>query len=317
MYLKNHLIRYVIFLSELPGVIATCLKENKTKILNHYKQTKIKYQALGTPSIITNPSSKIQVSLTTSYADYPLAILAVKSLFLLSQKKLSVMIVDDGTLRKKDISNIKKHLIKARVVKDKLIEKRVKKKFGEKSEIFKNINLPYIRKKVVPWLFSNKEKVLFLDSDILFFQRPREVIEWMEDKFDSFYIQDFQDSYFLSNIECLNYFKVRPAPKVNSGLLGIRKSEMDMQLLERLIKLHRSLSVYRPLQFQVFFAILFSLNKRSKVLKLPKSYLVSLEGSYKTSKLIARHYVRPVRHKIYKDISYLLGNINKRTVNNK
>lgn len=268
---------------------------------------------LFSKEITTAPNSNVDVCIVTSHSDYPNALLAVKSLFYYLNFSLSVVVIDDGSLEKKDLKQIQHHLKGAKIITDSLFKTTAARFFNKNSEIFKNINLPYIRKKIAPKLFSTKDRILFLDSDVLFFKKPYEIIQWIKGEYDCFYIQDFQDAYFLSNIESIHLFKKRLWPKVNSGLLGIKRNMLNMRLLEKIIPLRISLSCYRPLQYQVFFALIFSMSSsKTTIVTLPKAYLISDNSQdYKPTKLIAGHYIRLVRRQLISDSEYVLKKIKK------
>lgn len=298
-------------LTKILSLAQTTYYHGKNTFLQKMNRLQLMNKILSSQVISTAPNSNVETCIVTSHTDYPNALLAIKSLFYFLDFSLSVMVIDDGSLEKNDIKQIQHHVKGVKIIDDLLVKKTAKHIFNSNSEIYRNINIPYIRKKIAPYLFSTKDKIMYLDSDVLFFKKPTEIIKWIRGEYDCFYIQDFQDAYFLSNIEAMHLFKKKLWPKVNSGLLGIRRSALNMKLLEKLIPLQVSLSCYRPLQYQVYFALLFSMqSKNNSIRSLPKSYLVSANAKdYQPDKLIAGHYIRLVREKIFTDAIYVVNKI--------
>ncbi len=78
------------------------------------------------------------------------------------------------------------------------------------------------KKFIIPFLMG-KNKILVLDSDTLFVNKPKEIIRWTKTKTDySFYIEDSDNYVLLSKSEARSILKNRPKlDKLNSGLIAI------------------------------------------------------------------------------------------------
>ena len=64
--------------------------------------------------------------------------------------------------------------------------------------------------------FLDHPKFLLLDSDVLFFKRPDEIINWAEsDSVEVFYNQDTQEKYSSPRSEIEEIFKVNLFKKFN------------------------------------------------------------------------------------------------------
>jgi len=263
---------------------------------------------LNTKPIVTKKESNILVSSITSHKDYVFLILSVKSFYLHSGIKFSLTIFDDGSLTKKDINTLKKHLINCEVITKQKYVSKIEKKYGKSHIFYQKRNIPYVIKKIGPFLFSTQDKIIFLDSDVLFFKQTKEIQDWINGKYDAFYIQDHQDAYFLSQIESKTIFNTKLLPKLNSGFLGINRKDIKMDIFKKLLETYDTLSVYRPWQFQTFFALTLS---SKRCLALPKSYLIS-EVDDINPNTICCHYVRTIRHKIYQDYHLVIKNLNSR-----
>lgn len=260
-------------------------------------KTTLKLKILKTDSVLSYKNSSIEICSVTSHNDYIFLLLGLKTFIKHSDLKVKVLIFDDGTLLEKDCRDIKNHIVESKIIRKTEYDKTVLETFGEEHIISKKKDIVYVIKKIGPFLFSNSNKIIFLDSDVLFFKHPKEIIPWINDEYDAFYIKDCQDAYFFSQVESKYFFKTELAPQVNSGFLGINKKDFDIKIFEKVLKLHDKLSVYRPWQFQTFFAIILA---SKKCLILPKTYLISEELNI-DKKTACCHYVRSIRNKLYLD----------------
>jgi hypothetical protein len=78
---------------------------------------------------------------------------------------------------------------------------------------------------------------LFLDSDMLFWRRPDELLSRAE-RSEPLYMADLSDDgYALSRAMLKQRIGVEPAPGVNSGLVGAHAERVDWDLIERACKL--------------------------------------------------------------------------------
>ncbi len=278
------------------------------RIISKIYQRIVLIKILNTKPIFTEKEANILVSSITSHNDYIFLILSVKSFFLHSGIKFSLIIFDDGSLTKKNINTLKKHLINCIIINKQKYNNKIEKIYGKSHIFYQKKDIPYIIKKIGPVLFSTQEKIIFLDSDVLFFKQVKEIRDWINRKYDAFYIQDHQDAYFLSQIESKAIFNTKLLPKLNSGFLGINRQDIKMNIFKKLLESYDTLSVYRPWQFQTFFALILS---GKKCLALPKTYLISEVDDINLN-TICCHYVRTIRHKIYKDSHLVIKSLNSR-----
>ena len=254
-----------------------------------------------TKPIKSNVKSEIEIVSVTSHNDFYMLVLGLKSLFFHSGYKFGVRVFDDGSLRLKDIDFLKSHIVGIKVVRkeeyDERLNKYSKAFFGNK-EVKDN---PAVIKKLGPILFSKKIKLLFLDSDVLFFANPTFLIDWIHGKKDIIYLKDYQNAYSISNIESRKLFGVRLAPMANTGLVGIYKHDLILTDLHKIIEFYATDGRFRLQHFQAYFAVLFSkLKSRRKIFVLPQSYLVgnpNIPINYSQHACI--HFVGLVREKYY------------------
>lgn len=272
-----------------------------------FQKRKLLAAVLKTKPIQTYPSSEVEVCNVTSHEEFKMTLLALKSFLFHSQLKARVLIFDDGTLRNEDVDLIKQHLVDVELIKKEKFDKRVISKFGKRSVFLDYKNIPYVVKKLGAILFTRGKKVIFLDSDVLFFKEPKHIKKWLEGSYRAFYLRDCKNSYLISNIEAHALFGVDLIPKLNSGFIGLNREDLDVKVLEKLVGIRDKLYSYRLDHYQAFFSIILTRFKRRKVYALPANdYLVSEDrGRYKN--LICGHYVKSVRNRFFDDGWRALG----------
>lgn len=83
-------------------------------------------------------------------------------------------------------------------------------------------------------LLSQTDRLILLDSDILFFQRPTEVMQWVrEEREGCFFNPDFQNAYCLSPEEAQSRLGTPLWPRVNTGLSLFVREAVDLAFCER------------------------------------------------------------------------------------
>jgi hypothetical protein len=145
--------------------------------------------------------------------------------------------------------------------------------------------------------FATAERFLVLDSDVLFFARPQEMIEWCEGKREGcWFNEDVQEGALISAAEARDELGIRLWPRVNSGLCLLEKRALDFDLCDRALAVTSLLSGHVWRIEQTLFALCASKYARGGL--LPKTYEVSL-GKRAAPDAVARHYVGAVRDRFY------------------
>lgn len=133
--------------------------------------------------------------------------------------------------------------------------------------------------------FSAEPFIVGLDSDILFFRKPAEILECVRASMP-FMMSDYQDAYEFNTVDLL--------PRLNSGLFGLRRDDFDFRLVETLLQSSVDASPARRFQFwkgwleQTMLASLFSRSAGRRVLDLSQYQISSMLISDRT---ISQHFV--------------------------
>jgi hypothetical protein len=146
--------------------------------------------------------------------------------------------------------------------------------------------------------YEEHPRYIVLDSDVLFFRRPEEILAWADDpnRHECWFNQDVQEASNVSVGEAREELDVALWPRVNSGICLIDRAAIDLDFCDRALA---NTSVCRGHVWrieQTLFALCGSRHGKGGL--LPKSYEVSL-GRHASRGVVARHYVGAVRDRFY------------------
>jgi len=145
---------------------------------------------------------------------------------------------------------------------------------------------------------ASSDRFFLIDSDVLFFQRPAEILAWADapERAECWFNEDVQEAALLSAGEAREELDVKLWSRVNSGLCLINRSAIDLELCDRALA---TTSILRgPIWRieQTLFALCASRHALGGL--LPQTYEVSLKKRGHPD-AIARHYVGAVRDRFF------------------
>ena len=235
--------------------------------------------------LLSNPvvcarDSEYEIHVLTCKKDALSALWSLKTFFHYSGLSTRLVIHDDGTLTDDIIQMFLSHFVGSDVIRkrDADIEMREhlrdyehcsRLRFGQKIDAILSI-------KLFDFIFlSRTKRVLGIDSDILFFKNPAEIIENMNNSKGCF-SSDYKNAYSLPVAEINNKLGIKLRSQVNAGIVYFPGLECyDLNLLESFIKV-----IYeyrRPITFwteQTCYTGLFSKYEDAFV-RLPGTYQLS------------------------------------------
>jgi glycosyltransferase involved in cell wall biosynthesis len=217
----------------------------------------------------------------------------IQSLVKASTAHFEFILVDDGSFDSALIETMAKQLPAARVITAEQINENLQKVLPE-------VNYPYLRKKreVYPHLRKltdvhtiphNKWK-LVLDSDMLFWRQPVEIISWLKDPQHPLHMVDCTEAYGYSQelMELLAGSTVKPL--LNVGAIGLKSAAIDWNKLENWIKTMEEQEGGSYYLEQALSAMLIG-NTHTTVLKA-EAYIVNpSKNQIKNKTGILHHYV--------------------------
>lgn len=226
-------------------------------------------------------------------------ILSIKSFFYFSKLKPQVFVVGDGSLTREDIALLKRHIRNITVLEGKRALKEILYKLRDypycylyRSETYPEL-WTHNRKLFDPIFLSGFKKFILLDSDVVFFNTPKEIVEWAKSKNKKTYYMSYPKSYiqnedrwgFLTVKVLSKIWRSRIAPFFNSGIICSYKDQVSLPLIEKYVKKIYLFSLERTwLSEQFTLSLQFSELERRGKRKIVKSldsskYLVLIDPS--------------------------------------
>jgi hypothetical protein len=142
--------------------------------------------------------------------------------------------------------------------------------------------------------FSTEPFIVGIDSDVLFFGKPTEILECANATVP-FMSSDYQEAYEFDNalVRRANHdFEL--VPRLNSGLFGFRRAAFDFSVVETLLEACVEASPARRFEFwkgwleQTMLACLFSRSRGRRVLDLSRYQISSMLLGDRT---VSQHFV--------------------------
>lgn len=161
-------------------------------------------------------------------------VFCIYSLLLFSQKSITPIIIDDGSLNEKWRQKIKNQIPGIIIYSEKYIESILDEVLPKEKFPFlrnKRITYKHLRKITDIHILPGKWK-LVLDSDMLFFKQPDALIKWMENPTVCCLLQETKTHYGYSMSLMNNLAKTKVIENLNVGLVGIDSSEINWEMLE-------------------------------------------------------------------------------------
>lgn len=150
--------------------------------------------------------------------------------------------------------------------------------------------------------FVEEERFLVLDSDVLFFRTPAEILAWADSNaITCHYNEDTREKYCIPREDIEAALRVTLLPRFNSGLVLMQRKAMDPSLAERLLTAFE-VSAHAPQFFEQTLYALMATTNPGGAQALPRTYNISW-GYFRERGSICRHYVGKFKH----DLLYIEG----------
>lgn len=192
-------------------------------------------QEIRDTSRICHPEAEFSIHMVTCHKHVDMAIWCLKSLAYYAKESPYLTIHDDGTLTTRDKELLCSHLYRCTVI--------------DKSEADETMNealraYPLCRqmrarsdfycalKLFDPLVYTPADVIVLVDSDILFFKHPSELLNSARCGIPCFN-SDYQDAYALPAEELRRRLNIDVFPKINAGLVVLRRADYDLNFMER------------------------------------------------------------------------------------
>jgi hypothetical protein len=256
-------------------------------------------RVLSTPPIITEPvgqDAPVEVHVLCYGRDYLCALWALKSFYHFARVSYPLVIHVQGDVPRRVTARLHRHFPAARLIlqaeADATVEAWLRSR-GLLRVLAARQRTPFMLKLTDFPVMSESAHLLTLDSDVLFFRFPAELV--MAARAPSsitLFQRDPESTYNISEERALSQLGIRLAPKVNTGIMVFPRDSLDLIRCEEYLG---DPDVARPSGWieQTLHALCAS--EHGRVAYLPESYLVSLETDVNLDSLVARHYAGPSR----------------------
>ncbi len=242
--------------------------------------------------------NRVPVHVLTSGRDWRLAAWMLASWFCTTEQGWPVVIHDDGTLPADARTVFQKLFHTARVIPRGEADaslRRVLHAFPFCAD-YRALS-PRALKLFDTVHFATSNRLIVLDSDVLFFKEPREILDWTAaEKGECWFNEGAAEEAVISSTEAREEFGVRLWQRVNSGICLLEKSAIDLDFCDRALAetslLRGEVSRVEP----TLFSLCASRHGRGGL--LPKSYEVSLQR-VAAEAAISRHYAGPMRERFF------------------
>ena len=258
----------------------------------------VRKQILSTDPVVADDSSVAEIHVMTSSSDWLNLIWTLKSFYSLSPRPYGLVIHNDGTLTDAIRQIFRHHFPACRMIDREESDNEVAdllKAFPLSNEFRRTNHLS-------PKLFDfahhlRADRMILLDSDVLFFETPSELIRRIEDStYELNSVNgDTSSAYTVDPSVVKEQCGVTVVPRFNSGLGLIHKDSIQLDWIEEFLGLPEILSHSWRVE-QTLYALCSS---RFGAELLPSEYDVFLDGQ--VGDRPSRHYVGAIRHLMYSE----------------
>ncbi|RZL69651.1 MAG: hypothetical protein EOO93_00955 [Pedobacter sp.] len=197
-------------------------------------ETKMKKAALSLPSIELRDDFDLEVNFLTGSKYWHQTIFCGYTLATTLQNKVKINFYSDGTLSLKHIGRIQSILKKSNFISEaKVVENLLETLPQANFPVLHSLRKwhPFFRRLID--IHINQEWALHLDSDMLFFSKPYELIHAFKNK-NALYMKELMDnSYYADSEKNLEEkYDIICSKNVNGGIVAYNGTEINYQDLE-------------------------------------------------------------------------------------
>ncbi len=240
--------------------------------------------------------------------DLVMGICSAKSLNLAAGVALPWVFHDDGSLRSGDVALLAHHFPGSRVVTRAEADRQLAQHLAPYPETARARQQYVMMLKLVDlYYFSDRERVLYVDSDILFFKNPAQLLDH---RAGHAFNRDFQSHYLYPEPDLRRFTGIDVKGSINAGLSSLDRSNLHpagVEALLRAIPLREGL-IYHRIE-QTLVALLASSPQSRGVDYLAAPYDVSLTKPVPGA--VCKHYVGAIRAQFeLEGLRFLLNEMN-------
>ena len=253
--------------------------------LHAFRRWMLWRRILKTAPITTGTEGDTEVRLMCYYLDYLCAIWALKSFYRAAGVRYPLSIQIQGRAPARVERILRRHFPDARIVTQGAADSEVERHLvdcGWMRLLEARRANQYIQKLTDNVIMSGFPYILLLDSDVLFFRKPEELLAF---EGDHIFQQDFESTYVIEKAA-----GVRVAPRLNAGIMKFRPASISLARCNAYLA---DFPKYEGWLEQTLLALHASETNTANI--LPPTYLISFDRNINPDTLVARHYAGPTR----------------------
>jgi hypothetical protein len=223
------------------------------------------------------PEAPFSLHMVTCHSHLDMALWCLKTFTLFAEISPAITIHDDGSLTEQDKRLLQHSLARCRVIDRADADRKLDRALESHPHSRRMRKTPgfYCSLKLFdPWVYSTRDVILLLDSDILFFRRPSELLEHAA-KGAACFNSDYQSSYTVGGDEVLRRLGIEVLENVNAGLVVLARRDYDLDLVESYFATFASAIPNLNRHEQTAYAILLS---RCGAHRLSEDYQISRQS---------------------------------------
>jgi hypothetical protein len=252
---------------------------------------------LSLPPVAVTDDPRCEVHILTSGADWLNMLWCLRSFYWASRTRYRLYIHEDGSLGEDAARAIRDMFPQARLVMRSEADAFLQARFRSYPNCLEFRRRSVMAPKILDFCaYGASERLLVLDSDLIFYSRPAALIARIEDGAYSrnAFNTDLSTRYVIPVPELERRVGFPIQERVNAGLGLIQRASIDFDLLERWLDIPGVMEGDSWLIEQTLYALASS---RHGVELLPEDYSISLaEGRFDVP---VRHFVGAIRHLMY------------------
>jgi hypothetical protein len=258
----------------------------------------VRPRILATPPVDNLTDTRAEIHVLTSTTDWLNLVWVLKSFYWASGRRYCLCVHDDGTLTPEQVEQTRGHFPDARVISRAEADAAVLPSLvgAPRCHEFRRTNL--LAPKVFDFAhYLRSDRMLLLDSDVLFFAEPAALLRRVE---DPAYLRntvngDVASAYTVELADAKRCAGIDMIERFNSGLGLIHKESIRTDWLEEFLGLPGVIGHFWRIE-QTLFALSSS---RFGCELLPPEYDVRLAREPNHGPV--RHYVGAIRHYMFRD----------------
>jgi len=261
-----------------------------------YWRDSMRHRILGTAPVSAGDDRACEIHVMTSSRDWLDLVWALKTFYRYSRRSYPLAIHDDGTLTEQIVLTLRSHFPRARVILRPDADAAVLPTLAGHPRCLKFRSTNHLSPKVFDFAhYLQSDRMLLLDSDVLFFHEPTELLRRIEDP--SYRLNtvngDTRTAYTVDPKTTGESMRISVIERFNSGLGLIHRESLRPDWLEEILGLPGINGNFWLIE-QTCYALCSS---RFGCELLPASYDVHLGRGTRGAQ--SRHYVGQVRHLMY------------------